>query len=200
MPSHPRSRRSAAALAALLVILALAGPAAAQSTFQLNLTRPGTSGSVFIPGAFPAAVAASSLGSKRISNNTYPFISSLASPQAALAARAATLIVANTGSDHTLGLNLTMGSGSAQAFLAFTRGDHRNLQERMPIVTSGRFLPSVSPSFAYGLGSRLAVILVLRYANIDLASNLTAGSGSLRLVFTNTGEAAERQLVTIERS
>ncbi len=172
--------------------------------FGLNLTVNRTVNNVAVPGSFAGPVNASTLFTKLVSNHTFNFLTSyLGEPQAALVssvASATTLFLANTSGNHTIGLNQSANNlTSTQLFLVFTRGDQRSIQEQMERVKARSFLSAITPSFGYGLGAAAPLKLLLNYTDVNVVSNLTLGKGASRLVITNTGEADDRQNVTVER-
>ncbi|HLD78062.1 MAG TPA: hypothetical protein VJB16_03455, partial [archaeon] len=172
--------------------------------FGLNLTVNGTANNVFVPGAYPNAVNASTLFSKLVSNQTFNYLSSwLGEPQAALVSSVATatsLFLANTTGNHTLGMNQSANNlTGTQSFLAFTRGDQRSIQEQMERVKAKSFLSAIKPSFGYGLGNKLPITLLLNYTQVNLVSNLTLTRGVTTLEVLNLGAEAGRKNVSITR-
>lgn len=65
----------------------------------------------------------------------------------------------------------------SQVFLSFTKGDHRVVLNRMRGIEGGSFLADASPSFAYALGGRNPLELLLTYADIDLQGTLVFRQG-----------------------
>jgi len=85
-----------------------------------------------------------------------------------------------TPSSHTM--TVALGKDNPLAFLVFTKGDWRAIEEKMGLIKSQQFLEKPSPSFGYGLGLYSTVKSLLGYGNIDVQSDLILNPGTHKLI------------------
>jgi len=72
-------------------------------------------------------------------------------------------------------------------FLIFTKGDWKNIEQKMPLILSGKFLNEITPSFSYGLGILYPVKIILQYQNINIIGNAIFQKGMHNLFIENKG-------------
>ncbi|GAI97248.1 unnamed protein product, partial [marine sediment metagenome] len=66
--------------------------------------------------------------------------------------------------------------------LAFTKGDWEAIDNRITSITSGSFMQEIAPSFAYGLGLKHPIKMVLNLTGIDIQTELILNPGAHDLV------------------
>ncbi|MBI4020394.1 MAG: hypothetical protein HY367_03610 [Candidatus Aenigmarchaeota archaeon] len=177
----------------------IAGLAAAQ-TIDFDLRINGNANKVYIP--------ASGLGEIQPSTDLNTIIippppalkhsylaSYLNNALWALVASKGTPGVGETGSDHSLQLQQNL-QGS-RVFLAFTKGDYRNVDSAIGAVEDGSFLLQNIPSFYFGSAQYIPVKLILAYTNLDLTGDATLQKGTFQVVFTNDGLSGGKPVINI---
>lgn len=182
------------AVFALAFLVALAVPAAAQSELTVELVINNTSHDVYIPET--GEVASSTLGTFTTYNpSTYWITSYLSGLVVGLAGETGQdLSTEGAGGTHTIGFSQVIGE---RVFLAFTEGDEEIVEGRMTDIEGGDFLNTVSPSFAYGLGSYHPLMVILTYSGIDIDGSLSASKGIYKLVIENKGQSGGVPVVSI---
>lgn len=88
--------------------------------------------------------------------------------------------------EHSLAITQPLGS-DARVLLAFTSGDWRRIDSVISLIEERRFLTQISPSFAFGLGDRYLIQLLLFYPGIDVRGDVELQRGSHQLSIRNDG-------------
>ncbi|MFH1294405.1 MAG: helix-turn-helix domain-containing protein [Candidatus Aenigmatarchaeota archaeon] len=169
-------------------VVILAGP---EHTMQIMLTINGTGNNVYVPGT--GVLNAGSLGSLSVTPNDYYLVSYAGGAMRGLVffyQTPTSLVASNTSTNHTLTMNSVMKNSNT--FLVFSKGDWNNVNNLIGIIESGTFLLRHSPSFAYGLGTKSVVSIMLKYGNIDVLGETIFGRGdrTINLVNQNAGGKA----------
>lgn len=94
---------------------------------------------------------------------------------------------------------LSQGIEGARAFLIFSKGDQQTIANRMPLITAGKFLRYISPSFAFGLGVTHPLKLLAHYDNIDIEGFLLLERGYHRIIIENNGTVSGRPQIIIRQ-
>jgi hypothetical protein len=102
-------------------------------------------------------------------------------------------------SDQTHFIAVDQDMENSRLFLVYTLGNWREIESRIALIESGRFLTSILPSFSFGLGNRYSLDLALGYADIDLQGKVRLRKGTHKLVIENNGTAAGKPVVVISR-
>ncbi|MBN2330686.1 MAG: VCBS repeat-containing protein [Candidatus Aenigmarchaeota archaeon] len=87
----------------------------------------------------------------------------------------------------------------SRVFLVHTLGNWREIEGRIDMIETGRFLTNILPSFSYGLGNRYSLDLALGYADIDLQGKLMLRKGTHKIVLENNGTSGGKPVVVISR-
>ena len=69
----------------------------------------------------------------------------------------------------------------------------------MALIDSLKFLTNILPSFAYGLGKKHTLDLVLGYSSIDLRGTLIMRKGSHNIVIENNGTVGGKPVIVISK-
>jgi hypothetical protein len=106
------------------------------------------------------------------------------------------LSVRNTTSNYTLKLvdNLT----HSNVFLVFSRGDWKEVENRMSLVEGKTFLLKPSPSFGFGLGVYYPAEIMLLYSDIDIQGSDIIQKGYHTISITSN-KTDEQNAVVVER-
>jgi hypothetical protein len=97
------------------------------------------------------------------------------------------ITASGSGNFHTIGINQSM-TGSF-VMITFSEGDWRTIDNKLADIKSGAFMQSISPSFAYGLGLKYPIKIVLNMSRIDIQNKLVLNPGlhDLLLDYNTTG-------------
>ncbi|NIO20643.1 MAG: hypothetical protein GTN76_07865 [Candidatus Aenigmarchaeota archaeon] len=112
--------------------------------------------------------------------------------------------------DNPLSIHASTGSGNYEmrtdqrfqnsvVFLVFSRGDWRQVNQRIDMIEKGEFLSQISPTFSYGLGNKYPLKIVLSYDNVDINDTLSVGRGYSRLAIENKGATGDKVNLGVER-
>lgn len=85
-------------------------------------------------------------------------------------------------------------------FLVFSRGNWRQVNNRIGMIEKGEFLSQISPTFSYGLGDKYPLKIVLSYDNIDINNTLSLGRGYSRIAIENKGSIGSKVNIGLERA
>ncbi|MCX6817249.1 MAG: hypothetical protein NTU57_00125 [Candidatus Aenigmarchaeota archaeon] len=86
----------------------------------------------------------------------------------------------------TLGLDLKYPNSIA--FVVSSKGDWKNMQNRIGLINSGSFLQFSEPTFSFGLGDKYPMAIVLNYDNMDiLGRRMDVGKGSNNIAIRHEG-------------
>jgi hypothetical protein len=88
---------------------------------------------------------------------------------------------------------------NSNVFLVFSSGDWRNINKRMDLVESGKFLSEISPSFSFGLGVYHPIKIILEYANINIAKGLVLQRGAHNIAIESNGTVSGVPSVVFSR-
>ena len=84
-------------------------------------------------------------------------------------------------------------------FLVFSKGNWRQVNNRMDMIEKGEFLSKLSPSFSYGLGNRYPFRIEIKDDDIDINNTLSIGRGYSRVVIENKGMIGSKVNIGVER-
>ncbi len=177
----------------LLLLLAVTVQA---NDLQIKLILNNTNNLVYIPGT---GIVASSA----ISNTTYTspahyylasYLNNLVRALVHSGQTPLSINISRSGSYHTIEVSQRLSN--SKTLLVFTRGDWSTVENRIALIEQGKFLASLIPSFAHGLGIRYRIKLLLDYYNdIDLQSNMIIQSGSHELEFESNKTGTQKALI-----
>jgi len=85
------------------------------------------------------------------------------------------------------------------AFLVFSRGNWRQVNQRIGMIEKEEFLSEISPSFSYGLGDKYKFRIELSYDNIDFNNTMSVGRGYSRILIENQGAAGDEVTINLTR-
>jgi len=85
------------------------------------------------------------------------------------------------------------------SFLVFSKGNWRQVNQRIGMIEKGEFLSKISPSFSYGLGDKYKFRIELSYDNIDFNKTLSIGRGYGRILIENKGARENKINIGIDR-
>ncbi len=172
---------------------------AASHNLTIYLILNNTADMVYVSPA-GAPVSAGSLGSgTTYSHPTHSYIASYSSSNllSALIALDSTYIKASTqGTNHMLEMNQNI---TDYYIITFTNGDWRKIDDMISIIETGDFMQEISPSFAYGLGLKYPIKMVLNCSGIDVQSNLILNPGTheILLDYNQTDPTTNRPVMSI---
>lgn len=106
------------------------------------------------------------------------------------------ITVSNTPSYHTIEVEHDLGE---TMFLAFTKGDWKTIEKRIGIIEAGEFLTKITPTFAFELGIKYPVKILLRYSNIDIQNSLIFNKGIFSMAIENMGLIGGRSAINISK-
>ena len=166
------------------------------SRLDLRLVINNTSSKVYLP---EAGEMNSSDADSMETNPSHFFASTYAGDvlSALVFSGAVPVFVSASSSASTHTITLEQNMENSRAFLAFTRGGWKQIDERMQSIETGSFLSNPRPSFSYGLGRKAVLGLVLSYSAIDLIGNLNLHKGTQRIVFENNGTSGGKPSIVI---
>ncbi len=101
------------------------------------------------------------------------------------------------GNKHTIGSE--QGLENSNTFLVFSKGDWKNIDSRIDLIESRKFLSEISPSFSFGLGLYYTIKIILEYTNIDIANDALFQKGTNNIVVENKGTSGGKPLVSVKR-
>lgn len=151
------------------------------SGYELNvkLVINGTNNNVYVPGRGEL----SNFGEAVYTNTPHFFVASyLGSLMGIASAGGSSIAVNKTANTHSIQLNSNMGS---LVFIILSKGDWKDIDKRIGLIETGKFLSEIKPSFSFGLGTEYAIKMILSYA-----FNVTGGSaqkGIHNIIVENTG-------------
>lgn len=167
-------------------------------TFQVNLTINNTVNQVYIPGI--GIVSSGGITSSTftepdhfyltsyLNNNMKSLIFSQQNP--------ISMSVKDNDSHHFFSVDQNLSN--SQVFLVFTKGSNDNIQNRMELIESGKFMKEISPSFSYGLGTLNPINLVIDYSDIDIYGNLTLRKGVHEITLESNKTSTQKILIINE--
>ncbi len=87
-------------------------------------------------------------------------------------------------------------------FLAFTSGDHKDIDGSLTAIESGEFLDRVNPAFGVATSSVYTITVGLDYydSNVDLNGNLHLGPGTHSLTILNQGLSDGKVVIEVSES
>lgn len=100
---------------------------------------------------------------------------------------------------NTYGIGTNQRFPNSMVFLVFSRGNWRQINNRIGMVKRGEFLSQISPSFSYGMGDKYPLKIVLSYNNIDINDTLSVGRGYSRVSIENKGAVGNKINLGVER-
>jgi hypothetical protein len=160
----------------VMILMAVAQGVSAQSDLVLELRINNTSHAVY-------------------DSSGHSFIASyLTGLLVGLAAGSGSTLTGGGAGYHMIGFEQALGE---PVFLAFSQGDWRVIDNMMVDIDAGDFLDYISPSFAFGLGTRHPLKVALGYSGIDIEGGLAVSRGIYKLVIENMGQSGGRPLVEI---
>jgi hypothetical protein len=108
----------------------------------------------------------------------------------------------SSGTNYTLGLNQSLDN--SMAFLVFTKNDGSGwkiIDKRMDLIETGKFLTQISPSFSFGLGYLHPIMIILKYADIEIVGDKSIfRKGTRDVVLENNGTVNNKPSVYIEET
>ncbi len=190
-------KRSDAILISIFSFLLILNITTAQAyTIQFNLILNNTNNKVYVPGVGEIA-SASITNTSYTSPQSHYLTSHLNNVLRAMIyyQRSPTAIVINRSgtSSHTLGI--TQDLTNSKTFLVFTQGDWSAVNNRIDSIEKGTFLTNIAPSFAYGLGVKYPIKLLLEYSDIDLQSTLLFQAGTYELELESNKTDSNKALI-----
>lgn len=180
----------------LMVPLAGASPL---TTFQVKLVLNNTGADIYIPGVgettfsglTPATYASpphfyfcSYEGGMMVSN-----VFSYENP--------ISIYTEKSGSTYTLAASMNLTN--SRAFLVFTGGDWRRVENRISDIERGDFLLDPLPSFSYGSGSSHMLKVRLDIPGINLTNKAVLDRGFHRMLVENEGETGGMETVSLKK-
>ncbi len=166
----------------------------------VSLTINNTSNMVYVPGA--GAKPASQWGTVWNNPPHYYFASYSGSLLYGLVfayQNPGFLRFSSTESSHTM--SISMDKENSLALLAFTKGDWRNIEEKMGLIESYEFLKKVSPSFGYGLGLFQELKALLDYNNtLDIEDDIMLNPGSHSMIVEYVRDENSRPVIAVRRT
>jgi len=100
-------------------------------------------------------------------------------------------------SSHTMSLN---NGNSGKTFLVFTKGDWKNIEEKIGLIEAGEFLSKISPSFAYGLGLYHPVKTIVEPEGMDILNELILNPGTHEISIEYPHSVGGKPAIYINRS
>lgn len=154
------------------------------SSVQMMLNINNTDATVYIQGT--GEIASSALGTGTTVVPSYFYIASYSADvlTGLITSRASSISYSNTSTEHTMQLNYEPFP-TRQIFLAFTKGEWKDIDKRMDIIVSGDFLSEITPTFGFGLGVLYPIKMITEFADIDIQSDLFIRKGTHKLEITS---------------
>lgn len=190
-------------ISAVMAFFILSAPALAYD-MKFSLQIDGITNSVYVPGSGEKTLASSD-------NSTFT-----APEHRYIASYGSGILKSLISVDSNLiGLNMTKSSTTAHwiglytkdwnttgasALLVFTKGDWRNIDEKIADVESGRFTSYYKPTFGFGIGNIYAIKILLSYSDIVFSGNPVFSAGRRGIgVYNNGTDSAGRQVMAISK-
>ncbi|MEE9406094.1 MAG: Ig domain-containing protein, partial [Candidatus Aenigmarchaeota archaeon] len=181
------------------VVVSAAAPAAV-SNMTVTLTLNNTSNMVYVPGvgARPASQFSTIWSNppryylaSYSDNILYGLVFAYQNP--------GFLMFSRDSSSHSMSIN--MDKKNALTFLTFTKGDWRNIEEKMGLIESYEFLNRVSPSFGYGLGLFQNLKALLDYnSTLVMDKDAILNPGSHSMIVEYVRDEGGRPVIAIRRT
>jgi hypothetical protein len=170
------------------------------TSLNIKLTLNNTENKVYIPGV--GEVLSNSLGAETYTNPThYYLVSYLNNVLYGLVfhrENPISISISNTSENHTL--TLTQEITNSEIFLVFTKGDWKVINNRISMIEAGNFLNHFSPSFSFGLGSIVAMKILLSYQEFELQPRLILQRGYYKIMAEYTGNSGGKPMINISRA
>lgn len=99
----------------------------------------------------------------------------------------------------TYGIGTNQRFSNSIVFLVFSRGNWRNVDNRISSIEKYEFLSNPKPSFSFGLGELHSYKIVLNYPNVDINRSLHLGRGINRLTIEKKGFSGGKNLLEVRR-
>lgn len=170
-----------------------------QITLQIKLVLNSTSDMIYIPGTGERTF--SGLTTAEYSTPDHYYIASYSNDvlKSVVFSYMRPLSIFTEKYSDTYGIGTSQRFSNSMVFLVFSRGNWRNVDNRISSIGKGEFLSYPKPSFSYGLGKVYPFKIVLDYENIDLNRTLKIGRGLNRLVIEKKGMLGDKINLEIKR-
>ncbi|MFH1445468.1 MAG: PQQ-binding-like beta-propeller repeat protein [Nanoarchaeota archaeon] len=167
---------------------------------DIKLYLNNTSNNVYIPGT--GEVSAGSLGGENnYSSPTHYYISSYADNKMNGLIHYENifrkLYTENTSGNHMIGLSFDLTN--SRAFVAFTEGDWKRIEDQTGKLEAKSFMTYIAPSFAYGLGFLIPVKILLEYAAINIVGDDIIGQG-LHQILLESDRTGSQKTLNVKRT
>lgn len=184
----------------LLILMLAVMPASvsADRTLQISLTLNNTDANVYIPGQ--GEIAAGSLSSATYYNMPHYYACSYDSDFLAGLVHSQktpySISVSSGNGLYTIALNQSFEN--SMAFVVFSRGDWRKIDNVIDLIEEGIFLEKPKPSFGFGLGRTYEIKMMLKYDLVDFIGNRgVLSKGDRTVVVTNNGTVSSKAGILI---
>ena len=166
-------------------------------SIQINLTLNSTDSLIYIPGVgeqqsgtliSPSQIAPKFFIASYLNEN----LKGLVFSQEKLIS-----IDASSSSTHHF-ISMEQNLSQSQAFLVFTKGDYKTIENRMPLIEAGTFLSHDPPSFIIGKPGPSKVTAHLAYPVLDIESNVIIRDTGATVIVENLGTVGGLEVINIE--
>jgi parallel beta-helix repeat protein len=168
-------------------------------TIQIKLVLNSTSDRIYIPGTGERAFSVLTTNEYTTPDNYYlASYSSDVLKSVVFSYMNPLSIFTEKGSDF-YGIGTNQRFSNSMVFLVFSKGNWRNVNNRISSIEKGEFLSSIKPSFSYGLGKSYPFKILLEYDNIDMNKTLRIQRGFNRLIVEKKGMTGDKVNLEIRR-
>ena len=170
-----------------------------QITLQIKLVLNSTSDRIYIPGTGERTF--SGLTTTEYPTPDHYYIASYSNDvlKSIVFSYMSPLSIFTEKGSGIYGIGTDQRFSNSMVFLVFSRGNWRNVNNRIISIERGEFLSNPEPSFSYGLGEVYPLKIALDYENIDLNRTLKIGRGLNRLVIEKKGMLGDKINLDIKR-
>lgn len=169
-------------------------------SFQIILEINNTEALVYIPVTGEGEKSSSLLGTGTYTSPLHYYLASyIGNALTGLVASSGTRIfVSNTGTAHKLGIEQDL-TPTKKTFLTFTRGDWRNIDNRMSLIKSGIFFDQIKPTFGFGLGFLYPIKIIIQQPGFDIINNHIIQKGRQGMTIAYNGSVNNFPTIVVEK-
>ncbi len=183
-----------------LIFLPLVHSQSTTTTFQVKLVLNNTGATIYVPGAGETTFS----GLTPATYTSPPHFYLCSSEDGIMVSNVfsydnpVSIYTEKTGSTYTLAASMNLTN--SRAFLVFTGGDWRRVDNRIGDIERGEFLLDPLPSFSYGSGISHVLKVRLGMTGINLTNNAVLDRGFHRMVVENEGKSGGMDTVSLKKT
>jgi parallel beta-helix repeat protein len=173
--------------------------AATPVTMQIKLVLNNTSDNIYIPGTGEISFASLSTSEYSTPNKYYAASYSNNVLKGVVFSYMSPLSVITEKGSSIYGIGTSQRMSNSEAFIVLSKGNWRNINNRIESIESNDFLLEPEPSFSYGTGGEYPLKLLLDYSNIDINKTLKIERGFSKLTVEKLGMSGNKVNIEINR-